>query len=244
MASRSHSIARRIERVEQHRVEPAGRRPGVAGQVVRGGGEQLALLARVDARRRAAEVAAATQPNLDEDQRVAVARDEVDLAGAAAEIAFDDRDAAGFEEGRRERLGACAGGVARVDRARAVRLGRGPEGGIGCGAAVSAARRVPSARRGTASAPGVRMNWRESASRTTRPVAPSNSTPRSGAASASSCAARNASMPSAYSRSSARSGSRGAESSRTQARRAPPARGSRRTAGRRGRGPSPASGGR
>jgi len=56
----------------------------------------------------AAEVAAAAQADLDEDQRPAIAADQVDLATTDAEIALDDAQAAAFQMVCRPLLGFAA----------------------------------------------------------------------------------------------------------------------------------------
>ena len=56
----------------------------------------------------AAEVAAAAQAHLDEDQRPASAADQVDLATTDAEIALDDAQAVAFQMACRPFLGFAA----------------------------------------------------------------------------------------------------------------------------------------
>jgi hypothetical protein len=55
-----------------------------------------------------AEIAAAAQPDLDEDQRPAVTADQVNLAAADPEIALDDALTATLEVTRRPFLGFAA----------------------------------------------------------------------------------------------------------------------------------------
>ena len=78
------------------------------------GEDDAPALACGDAGRGAAEIAAAAQAHLDENQGLAVAADEVDLAAADAEIALHDALTATFQILRRPRLSfaaACRGGI-------------------------------------------------------------------------------------------------------------------------------------
>ena len=89
----------------------------VSRQPVAGGEDDAPALARRDAGRGAAEVAAAALAHLDEDERAAMARDQVDLAATHAEIARHDAQAAAFEIGGGLRLGFAAarhGGIVVV----------------------------------------------------------------------------------------------------------------------------------
>lgn len=70
--------------IERDHVEAAGRRAGMAQQIVLGGVDQALLFPERDAGRRAAVRHAGPRAHLDEDQRaVGRAHDEVDLTGAA-----------------------------------------------------------------------------------------------------------------------------------------------------------------
>ena len=113
--------ARRIETRRAGRVEAARRLASELAQVGVRGGDQARALGRRDARGRAAEVGARAQAHLDEHQRVAVARDEVDLAATRAEVAVDDDEAAACEIVGGDRLGArAAGSRGGVASARAI----------------------------------------------------------------------------------------------------------------------------
>jgi len=82
----------------------------MAPKVVERSCGQPGALSRGDAGRRTAIVAARAQAHFREDQRVAVARDDVDLAAAATEVALDDRKAARDQEVRGQRLRTPSGG--------------------------------------------------------------------------------------------------------------------------------------
>ena len=88
--------ARGIERVEQHGVEAARR---ACARARRDNARPRRSAARAWPRVMLAAAPPksprAAQPHLDEHQRVAVARDEIDLAAAAAPVALDDRRARG-----------------------------------------------------------------------------------------------------------------------------------------------------
>ena len=67
------------------------------GEVMLGGKDDAPLFFRRDARRGAAEIAVAPQPDFDEDQRPAVPADEIDFPAAATVVARDDAQAVAFE---------------------------------------------------------------------------------------------------------------------------------------------------
>ena len=75
-----------------------------------GGKDDAPLLARRDAGRRAAEIAAAALAHLDENQPLAVAADQVDLAAAHPEIARHDAQALALQMARRPVFGFAAAG--------------------------------------------------------------------------------------------------------------------------------------
>ena len=75
-----------------------------------GGEDDAPLLARRDAGRRAAEIAAAALAHLDENQPLAVAADQVDLAAAHPEIARHDAQALALQMARRPVFGFAAAG--------------------------------------------------------------------------------------------------------------------------------------
>ncbi len=87
--------------VDQYAIDAAGGvRPLFTGQIVAGGENDAPLLGGGDAGGGAAETAALALADFDEDQRVAVATDEVDFSAAAVVIARDDAQAlAGKEYG-------------------------------------------------------------------------------------------------------------------------------------------------
>src|SRR6185369_10935585 len=93
--------------VDQYAVETAVA-IRLAGQVVACGEHDAPPLVRRDARCGATEIGAAALPDLDEDQGLAVAANQVDLAAADAEIALDQAQAAAFEMTCRQRLGFAA----------------------------------------------------------------------------------------------------------------------------------------
>ena len=177
MSLQPFDARRTSRRVEQHRVEPARRRCaiGARGNTAPPRRQPRALACAVMLAAAPPKSLARAQAHFDEHERVAVARDDVDLAAAAAEVALDDDEAARDEELRRR-----APPRARRRRARA---------------AVSGHRPARRGRRGTASAgPRGRTGasrratdgpWR----RRTRAV--------DGVPSANACATRKASMPSA-----------------------------------------------
>ncbi len=82
--------------VDQHAVE-ATVASGFAGQVVLSGEDDAPALGRRDARPGAAEVAAAALADFDENQRLAVAADQVDLAAANSEITQNNALTVAFE---------------------------------------------------------------------------------------------------------------------------------------------------
>ena len=75
-----------------------------------GGEDDAPLLGRRDAGRRAAEIAAAALAHLDENQPLAVAADQVDLAAAHPEIARHDAQALALQMARRPVFGFAAAG--------------------------------------------------------------------------------------------------------------------------------------
>ena len=93
--------------VDQHAVEAAVAFR-LARQIVPRGEDDALALACSDARSGTAEIAPAAQPDLDEDQRSAVAADQVDLAAAHPEIALDDALTAMLQVTRRPFLGFAA----------------------------------------------------------------------------------------------------------------------------------------
>src|SRR5258707_459671 len=78
------------ETVEQDRIEAAWRLASEATEIVLRCEPEAPALRRGDALRRSAERLTATQPDLDEDQGLAVTDDEIDLARAAAIVTTDD----------------------------------------------------------------------------------------------------------------------------------------------------------
>jgi hypothetical protein len=175
--SRLHDVAEpfdscRTEAVHQDCIEAARRRARKRGEIETCGSDHARAFCRRDAPARATEIAAPAQPHFDEYERVAVARDEIELAAAAAPVALDDLDTVRNEIRRSECLGLRA--AARGGQGLPAGTTRPP---LNCSARAS------------------RVNWRV-ASRVRCPVAPLSSI-RSRCPSASSCATRNASMPSA-----------------------------------------------
>ena len=77
-----------------------------ASQVVRRGQYQFALLGCGDRVSRPGERAAATLPDLDEDELATVAHDQVDFTEAAVKVPLHERKATRLEEGEGARLGA------------------------------------------------------------------------------------------------------------------------------------------
>jgi hypothetical protein len=91
--------------IEQDRIEAAWWLANEADEIMLRRESKAPTLRRGDAFRRAAEGLAATQPDLDEDQGLAITDDEIDLASAAAIVAAHDDESAGGQESRRKRLG-------------------------------------------------------------------------------------------------------------------------------------------
>lgn len=99
--------------IDQHAIEAAGTIV-VAGEVVASGEHDAPALGGGDAGSCAAEIIPAAGAHLDEDQRPAIAADEVDLAPAHAEIVLDHAQAAPFEMRHGAFLrfaAACRGGI-------------------------------------------------------------------------------------------------------------------------------------
>jgi hypothetical protein len=78
--------------------------------------QDAALLMDVNARARTAEVLAVANAYFNEYERLAILRDEIDFAAAAAEIPLDDSQFVRFEEPRGERLAHSASLGARRRR--------------------------------------------------------------------------------------------------------------------------------
>ena len=97
------------ETIEQDRIEAARRLASKATEIVLRGEPEAPTLCRGNALDRSAERLTATQPDLDEDECVAVTDDEIDLASAAAIVTGDDGESAGGQESRRKRF---SGGAA------------------------------------------------------------------------------------------------------------------------------------
>src|SRR5262249_36601226 len=99
---------RRIDVVEQDDVEPA-RSLARCSKVVPRGGDDSRLLAFIDAVRRATEGLRTPQPDLREDQRVAVPENEVDFSPAGTVSGLDHAEALALQILGGDPLGAIAG---------------------------------------------------------------------------------------------------------------------------------------
>src|SRR6266571_932559 len=99
---------RRLEAIEEHNVEPAGRFL-LACKVVARRGDDPRLFARIDAVSGAAEVLGAPQPDFGENDSIPIPQDEIDLAPAAAVTGFDQSEALALQIARRDLLGTIAG---------------------------------------------------------------------------------------------------------------------------------------
>src|SRR5438874_5495547 len=103
-----------IGAVDQHGVEAARRLAAQHRKIGLRSGDQSRTLRPRDAGRSAAVGVGLPLAHFDEDERLAIARDDVDLAHARAEVAPNDDKSASREKIRRKRLGARA----FVDRPR------------------------------------------------------------------------------------------------------------------------------
>src|SRR3989454_2976489 len=100
--------ARRLEAIQEHNVEPAGRFLP-ARKVVARGGDDPRLFARIDAVSGAAEVFGAPQPDFGKNDGIPIPQDEIDLAPAAAIMGFDQSQTLALQIARRDLLGTIAG---------------------------------------------------------------------------------------------------------------------------------------
>ena len=117
-ASRHARRSSRIERVaypfdaafgfDQQRVEPALLITAAAREIEARSRRQPAALGRADAFRGPAARSAGARTYFNEYERPPVARDQIDLAEAAAPIAFDDLQALSMQEPRGARLGVAS----------------------------------------------------------------------------------------------------------------------------------------
>src|SRR6185312_3909862 len=104
----AHAVA-----FQRHDVEAARRLALQAREEVARGRFEAQALAPIDARRGAAEARARAQAHLDEHERLALARDEIDLAHARAIVARHELQAFAHEEARGRLLGGAARGLCR-----------------------------------------------------------------------------------------------------------------------------------
>src|SRR6266853_604066 len=98
---------RRLEAIEEHNVEPAGRFP-LACKVVARRGDDPRLFARIHAVSGAAEILGVPQPDLGKNDGIPIPQDEIDLAPAAAVMGFDQSQAFALQIARRDFLGPIA----------------------------------------------------------------------------------------------------------------------------------------
>ena len=115
--SRRYDVAqpldpRRIECIEQDCIESARRRLLESREIETCRGHHPCALRGRNARGGAAEVAAASKPYFNEHQHVAIKRNEIELANAAAPVALHDHETVAGEEQCGQRLGLRA--VARA----------------------------------------------------------------------------------------------------------------------------------
>jgi hypothetical protein len=119
--------------IDRNDIESTGR-PGPPTSTPRGvailalqpvlrGANQTPLLESIDTGRCAAEAGTASQPDFDEDNAVAIARDDVDLSLAKALIARHDATALRHEVLARRLLGLLAGALSGRARAAGPRRG-------------------------------------------------------------------------------------------------------------------------
>lgn len=114
--------ARAIRSGHEHHIESARARM-LSREVVLRCMQDAALFVVVNAGKRAAEVLAVANAYFNEDQRLAIVRDEIDFAAAAPKIPLDDPQFVRFEESRRERLARRASlGTRRPRRIRCPRV--------------------------------------------------------------------------------------------------------------------------
>src|SRR5438876_11489896 len=99
---------RRLEAIEEHDVEPAGRFL-LARKVVARRSDDPRLFARIDAVSRAPETLGAPQPDFGENDGIQIPQDQIDLAPAAAVMGFDQGQALAPQIARRDLLGTIAG---------------------------------------------------------------------------------------------------------------------------------------
>src|SRR6185503_15920986 len=77
-------------------------------EIVLGGSQETLLFGRRDAPQCAAEARGSALAHFDEDQAGAVAHDQVELAGLAEEVAFDQDEAVGLQVSQRAFLAELA----------------------------------------------------------------------------------------------------------------------------------------